>query len=363
MRPSQSRRKIGPKNFVTMAIVRLAISLSLCLPGRQAVAFYMTRLSVAEFKSSPVLDEPVVVENVLPLEDCTAWTRHILTRSGHEDPLVERRGNTKCMKLEDAVALVMQESSHYDPIYVSSKGSSCSTDQLPLYDVLDSLFTEGEQDGKMRDWLPLFTLHAPFADNVVVAGQGSSSPLECRPYYRFSVGLSGNQVWRILPPDALRQPSESIQITAWDGFEFSVGYLQRNGGLFEFRHSEVAHDFGESPYMDEDKFIEFQDLVEQPDLLKPSLSVKGWYSTVLLDGDVLVIPPHWWYQSYGLEFSVSLQSQRCHDLSDLLLHIVQESSLVDIPSSLLAKTHYVAEEEASSAIDKLFSLLAALAKN
>ena len=314
-------------------------------------AFFMSRLSVAEFQASPILDEPVVIENALDWRGCQYWWKHILTRSGNEDIAVKRRDGVSSISLQKAAHLVRHESSHYDPIYVSSQGSSCSTDQLPFYDLLDSLFEETE------DWLPLFSLHAPITETLVLAGEGASCPLQRHPYACFCLGLTGNSLWRLLPPEQDLK-SESIDSEAWDGFSFSTGQQVSKGELFGLRHKDVEVDDSEkTAFIDEHKFIEYQHLAEQNDMMRSNLAIEEpWTSTVVLDGDLLVIPPNWWYQSYNLETSISLESQRCHDLSEFLQHIVKGSNL-DAPPRLLQRTEFHTAEDAKQSIDELFELL------
>lgn len=333
------------------------IKLLLLLSIHDARSFYMHRMSVAEFQESPILNEPVVIENALDYRGCSKWWTHIQTRSAQEDMIVERAGGNSTVKLRDILSLAVKESSHQNPIYASSEGSSCSTDQLPFYDLLEDIFDGADEE----DWLPLFSGHAPLTDSLVITGDGASCKLQCHPYTCFSLGLAGNQVWRLLPPHSFPQ-GRSIDAKAWDGFSFSVGQTVKNGELFSFRHQdveaeEVDEDYG---FMDEEKFVEFQGLAEDADLLKPNLVIDDpWTSTVVLDGDLLIIPPNWWYQSYGLEISVSLTSQRCHTLSDFLEHIVIESNLFNNPVSrdLLERGEFTTMEDARDAIDELFTLL------
>ena len=107
-------------------------------------AFFMNRMSVAEFLESPMmasLDKPLVIENALEWRDCQYWwKKHILTRSGSEAVIVERRDAiTTSIPLQKAAHLAISESSHSNPIHISSQGRSCSTDQLPFHDLLESL--------------------------------------------------------------------------------------------------------------------------------------------------------------------------------------------------------------------------------
>ena len=328
-------------------------------------AFFMNRMSVADFQESSgfaltqqqLLEQPLVVEGALEWSDCQSWWSHIATRSGQEDVNVDRRDGSCLMALQTAAQLVRKESSHSDPIRVSSPGSTCSTDQLPLHDLLESLFD-------VEDFMPLFSWHVPITDTLVIAGEGASCRLQRHPYPKYCLGLAGNSLWRLLPPEQ-HFPSESILSQAWDGFFLSIGEQvsqQRGGGLFELRHKDVEghdDDFDDEKmaFMDGEKFAYFQHLAEIDRMLRPSIAVdEEWISTVLLDGDLLVIPPNWWYQSYNMEMSISLESQRCHDVSAFVRHIVEEAMIV-VPPRMLQRTEFHTRKDAKEAIDELFQIL------
>ena len=138
-----------------------------------------------------------------------------------------------------------------------------------------------------------------------------------------------------------------------------MGHQLSQGGMFELRHKDVetTDDTDEIAFMDNEKFMYYQHLAQHEHLLRPSLAVSDeWMSTVLLDGDLLVVPPNWWYQSYNMEMSISLESQRCHDLSNVVGHIVENSNL-SVPPRLLQRTEFHSVEDARQLIDELFELL------
>ena len=328
-------------------------------------ALFMTRMSVADFLDASgfaltqqqILEQPLVLEGALEWSDCQSWWSHIATRSGQEDVNVDRPDGSSFMTLQTAAQLVRKESSHSDPIRVTSPGSSCSTDQLPLYDLFESLLDS-------VDFMPLFSWHVPISDTLVIAGEGASCQLQRHPYPKYILGLAGNSLWRLLPPEQ-DFPSESMLLEAWDGFHISIGEQvaqQRGGELFELRHKDVQGrdgDFEDEKmvFMDEEKFDYFQHLAEKDHFLRPSLAVdEEWISTVLLDGDLLVIPSNWWYQSYNMEMSISLESQRCHDLSTFVRHIVKNARAV-APPRMLQRSEFHTRKDAKELIDELFQVL------
>ena len=54
--------------------------------------------------------------------------------------------------------------------------------------------------------------------------------------------------------------------------------------------------------------------------------------------------------------SISLESQRCRDLSNVIGDIVENSNL-SVPPSLLQRTEFHSTEDAKQLIDELFELL------
>ena len=193
-------------------------------------AVQMQRLSSADFRvaaaSKAVPDEPVIVEDVVDERQCGEWLHYIKKRSRREIMAV-RRGSDRQrleMTLGDALELLIQ-SSREDPISAASLGSSCSTDQLPLYDVLDGIHDPAGDD---EDWLPLLSAYAPTHDTLALSGAGAASDLCSYALTGSSLCLSGKQLWRALPPGSLSLPDEPIRREAWDGYSFSMGRRSRS---------------------------------------------------------------------------------------------------------------------------------------
>ena len=163
-----------------------------------ASAFCIDRLSPHQFRGTAPHPEPVVVEDIIDLKPCDEWLSHILTRSGHEMVNVQREfGVVQQKTLDKAIEMAMANSRHSDGIYITSKtdnGSSCSTDQLALYDVQEDLFAD-------IDWLPYFAYYTTVSDALIVSGNGGTSELECYPWTTTKTCLNGYQIWRLIPPD------------------------------------------------------------------------------------------------------------------------------------------------------------------
>jgi hypothetical protein len=322
-------------------------------------AFFMRRLTVAEFQSEfSTFDEPVIVEQALEWKECQAWWNHIQLRSKDENVIMEC-GSTSFNQtsLTNAFQCAKTQSSHSHPVYVtSSPESPCSIDQLPFYDFVHSIFGDF-----LEDCMPLISYHIPITDSLIIAGEGSSSRVQRYPFTTVCLGLAGNSLWRILPPNQLWKTTPKFR-TSWDEFDVPFGdnVMDNNvGGLFGLRHNDVERpdDEEELTFMDDDKYLYYQHLAEDFMLIRPSLSMnENWRSTVLLDGDVLVIPPNWWFQSYNMDLSITLMSQKCHDLYTFIQNVIHQTG-INVPSRLLQRTEFHNLDDTKESIDELFDLL------
>lgn len=333
----------------------LTLSLIVFFFNDPCIAFYIDRQSPTEFRNQAPLFLPVVVEGTLDLDICDQWMDHVLARSGQEIVNVQRHFGIQQKALKQAIEVAVANSRHADGIYVTSKseeGSSCSTDQLPWYDVQEELFTD-------LDWFPYLAYHTIVSDTLVISGNGGSSQLKCHPWTTTNTCLDGYQLWRLLPPnhDTLLSPQPATT-TQWGNHRISMGSISTRN-LFEFRHMDVPDDWSE--WTDEEKWYEMQDLAELPERIRPNVNVDGlFYSTVTTAGDSLVIPPGWWHQSYGLEPSMSLASLRCGtkvDVPQLIQQLLTGTKKDDIPVLLGQNSFADNEDEAVEVIKAIFEFL------
>lgn len=358
-------------------------------------AFYMHRVPKHEFvqKPSDYEEVPVVVEQALTSKETDQWLHKILSHTKDEDVVVrfEKDQSQTTMPLQKATELAVQRSCHEEPIYVESSGKTSSpmfTQEVPLDQLRDSLFENEHTEGDdTLDWFAAVRQYAKVHDTLVVAGAGSTSPaLQCHAYSRVQLCIDGSQLIRILPPlgmqpnDVLRDWASPNYMEAWQGFPVSNGYRANPcHDLFAFRHRDVSWELEQmnlSGSKTETKHSNrydqfFQHWAEDPDVLHPNFEVMGsnpqasiqnhhdlWHSTVLLPGDMLVIPPGWWYQTYNVEPSVTLNTQRMGGskmASQFILHAL-ETSGVDRMLRLNKDAHHNMED-ALTIISGLFEVL------
>lgn len=356
----------------------------------------MLRVARDDFANAPSMyeDEPVVVQDVLSMPKCDQWWDHISTRSHKEMVQVtqQRKASKTKLLLAQATKLVASASSHGNPLFLTSIGSSCSTDQLPLYDTLEELFVNPDTDFEDRnDWFAYLGRHAPTYDTLVVSGEGSTFPnaISSHPFTKTILCLQGSQLLRVLPPNGdiakkywnddqtqnkakqAQQPPQPIWGESWEGFPYSLGsQLNPSLNLFAYRHSDVE---AEPPSA-------YPHYAEDPTQLHPSFAMPpieyydwnnhdSWYSGVVLPGDVAVIPPGWWYQAYNAEKTeddappgVCVLSQRCGGSpmgAQLVQHLLDSAFDGNSRLQLIHEDpdYYYTMEEAQDLVDKVFDVL------
>lgn len=291
----------------------------------------------------------------MDLDICDQWMDHILAQSGQELVNVQRHFGIQQKELKHAIEMAVTNSCHADGIYATSKseeGSSCSTNQLPWYDVQEELFPD-------LDWFPYLAYYTKVSDTLVISGNGGTSQLKCLPWTTTNTCLDGYQLWRLLPPnpDTLLCPQPATP-TQWGNHKTSMGSISTRN-LFEFRHMDVPDNWSE--WTEEEKWYEMQDLAGEPEQICPNVNANGLiYSTVTTAGDSLVIPPGWWHQSYGLEPSMSLVSLRCGtnvDVPQLIQQLLTGTEEDDKPVLLSQKPFADNEDEAVGVIKTIFEFL------
>lgn len=359
-----------------------------------ADAFYMHRIPKHEFARKPSdYDEvPVVVEQALDGKESDTWLNTILSHAKEEDVFVQfgKDQSEAKMPLKKATELAVEQSSHDNPIYVSSIGQTSSpvfTQEVPVDQLKDDLFVnEHTADDDTLDWFAAVKQYAPVHDTLVVAGAGTASPvLQCHAHSKLQLCVDGSQLVRILPPlgqqpnDILQEWASPAYMEAWKGFPVSHGYFANpKHDLFAFRHRDVSWEMeqlnrnGSTETKHSNRYDQFfQHWAEDPDVFHPNFDVMAanphatiqnhhdmWHSTVLLPGDMLVIPPGWWYQTYNVEPSVTVSSQRCggSKMASQFIHHALETSGVG-RMLRLNKDGKHSMEEALTIVSGLFEVL------
>ncbi|CAB9530587.1 Alpha beta hydrolase [Seminavis robusta] len=356
--------------------------------GLPVNAFYMNRASRAKFAKAPSAfeDVPVVVEETLSTDEMEQWLSNIMNRAKQEPILAqfEKDQSKTAMPLMEAVKVAIHNSTHDDPVYLSSVRETAShafTETVPFFPLKEALFASGADDDEADklDWFKCFSNFAKVHDTLVVAGEGSTSPcLQCHAYQKIILGIDGSQLIRIVPPltqqpnDAIRACASPTYMESAYGFPVSTGFHTKHD-LFRFRHRDVDWELDQMKTHGQEEYRNrfdnhFQHWAEDPTMFIPSTPLQGqdmdkfhhgmWHSTVILPGDMVVIPPGWWYQTYNVEPSVSIASQRCGGsaMATKFIHHALETSGVDRTLRLNQDDGH-SEEEAMTIVSGLFEVL------
>ena len=175
------------------------------------------------------LKQLVILKQVLDVSTRRSWWKHIQTRSKDELIEVENQRHQRNQRKrrypyyadgelygyddddddydDDSVyeqqllptLKQLQESS--DPLYVTSIGSSCSLDQLPIHDFIEeSLFglgrsgREGVSEDLLHDILPEFSTFLPIHDTLVISSNEAISTLCSNTYTSIILNLGGGTI-------------------------------------------------------------------------------------------------------------------------------------------------------------------------
>ena len=273
--------------------------------------------------------QPFVAAGALSPEACDAWTGNLMEGFGEAIVTQQIAGEPVDAPLAEFF---------YDAL--------ASTHEEPHF-----LFDEALLDGDLRDaaiapqraifegeesWLDAFPADRRPADACVVcAGAGARSPLHRDPYdwTGTSLCLEGSKVWRfVLDVDddeleAYKLPSEAFG-------DDSAG-TQSDIDLYCVQ---------DGAWPDSAEFEDNRDLVEAkagPENFTPSADVPGRFCTALqFAGDVVIVPPKSWHQTYALEPSCAVASQFCgrRDAPTVFEHMLRHRSRPDDGVLDLART-------------------------
>jgi len=214
------------------------------------------------------------------------------------------------------------------------------------------------------NWFDFFPENVRPSDCVVLAGEGATSTLHRDPFEwtGTSLCLEGRKVWRFLSPVGTGNDSDNmnrsndgwddrlrsyrLESTAWsssygdddqeendreDDMVLSAGW-QSDLSLFTSSSSSLrtARSLAElaeteaTAYLDE--LASTTHLLTSHDEIQPAITMGvDCCSVVQHPGDLLLIPPYWYHQTYAPEPSLAVASQRCGSSIDaprVLRHIL-----------------------------------------
>jgi hypothetical protein len=219
------------------------------------------------------------------------------------------------------------------------------------------------------------------SDAVVLAGAGATSTLHRDPFEwtGTSLCLEGSKVWRFLDPNSnvrhvdAALHSYRLESIAWEegkdsitsSSSISAGW-QSDLSLYRTRQHEKIPTARTWSAMEEDdgkghthKQEELLRIGSSTTLLAPDDEIASdlaMVTAIQQAGDLLLIPAHWWHQTYALEPSVAIASQRCgrHDAALVLQHILDHQQIVSIDAKAIMAA---SESSPERAVEALLSLV------
>lgn len=305
-------------------------------------------------------ETPVLIKNALAKQKCELACEHIVQELGHDSVVLQRKmyeldeAKTQMAEVTLLQALdYMMDSQHEDSFFCFCEGLMDGKESLQdvkkmLCDTKESLFgAVGDNISSSRacrrDLFDFFPEDFRPTDCLVMAGEGATSTLHRDPYTwtGTSLCLEGTKIWRfIAPPGAISErvhtsndsdvgviddavKSYRLPSVAWENDSFLSCGWQSDMSLF--RHRDVGIRSAESfasleetnPSQKYDEMmrlaLDINELSPSRDFPSAELGNHGatyLYAAVQEPGDLLIIPAYWWHQTYALEPSLAIASQR-----------------------------------------------------
>ena len=262
------------------------------------------------------------------------------------------------VSLLQAIDTIMTQSNHDDAFWCFQEGLFEDHSVFePIHNILQcvrqSLLQgtnhriQGDNSPKVpsfTNWFDYFPKWAQSTDCVILSGVGSTSTLHRDPFEwtGTSICVEGTKIWRFIEPnpsvqriDAMME-SYRLPSVAWDvNTSISAGW-QSDYSLYRninpsSQNNRMDEEWSMIATRDE-KYRDILIMAQSFDDLQPDYALRGsnWttsniYTTVQQEGDFLIIPSHYWHQTYTImEPTVTISSQHCSDfdLYRVLNHII-----------------------------------------
>jgi len=334
-----------------------ALLLMLMLPS---IAFQsittVPKIRISEFMND-YKDRPLIIETGLPVESlCERLMDEIKT-----DIITLQNKSPKETKLyecnfEQAIDHIMLRSNHNNSFFAFCEGLLNDLKDFRQLNGKDLLLTTNDED-----WFDHFPKQMQPTDCVIMAGEGATSTLHRDPFEwtGTSLCLEGSKLWRFLAPNNDEMTLEKVDTLlhsyrlpsiAWDtngvdnGISLSAGW-QSDFSLFTNRCQSVPSARSLSEMNDKQRFETLESIAMNGSSLKPNLNMDecSCWTVIQKPGDLIMIPAHWWHQTYALEPSLAVASQRCDSRKDaarVIRHILRTTGTLKTAPDLLLREDY-----------------------
>jgi Cupin-like domain len=306
-----------------------------------------------DFMENGNCGRPILIEAVLSEEKCQECCQRLMSVADTlQVDLQEQSQETGTqiyqLALSQAIEVIMRRSNSRKAFFAFCEGL---LEEDPVLMEIQRIVTS-VREVMFRDdpdLFPDFPVQVQPTDAVILAGAGATSTLHRDPmeWTGTSLCLEGTKIWRFLePPVAMEgqrardrvltvdEALESYRLAsvAWqsdeddtDSVSLSAGW-QSDFSLFrECDHDSIPSAQVLAEMDDKEKMQLLQKLntlkILGPDI--PRNAAGAIHTVIQKPGDLLLIPAHWWHQTYALEPSVAIASQRCgtKDLGLVLDHM------------------------------------------
>ena len=395
---------------------------------RDTISPLVPRVSLEDFLASPVYDRPTLIRGIVSSDLVETMAEELMARLGDAEVQMQRKirsdnsGGDDITEVYDITLLqaaeYMLESCHDDSFFAFCEGllDEKSDDSNALSSRLEMIreapFSPSE------NWFDYFPPSIRPTDALILAGEGSCSTLHRDPFQwtGTSFCLEGSKIWRfIIPPTTTSRNDEEgggvsevddalesyrLDSIAWtttdttnskemvaddeekrDALILSRGW-QSDLHLYKSRAEEVLSAL-ELSELEEDNMeayvTEIEAIGADTSLLVPDERISDFlhnhkfnFSTAIQQaGDLLIIPSHWWHQTYAPVPSMAIASQRCGAVVDgfsVVQHILESLSSTTNTcsdgsplemSEILKKSSYE-EGEGESVANALVQLISSL---
>ena len=362
-----------------------------------------------------LLDRPILVEQALSVEACDDICSELVNLAGTAEIHVQQKlaneilfHECSLMEAFDVMMGSLPGNSFFSFVegLLEQTGADESGSRMyrrvqePLTRAREALYTNGRDS---VNWFDYFPDGAKPTDCVILAGQGATSTFHRDPFEwtGCSLCLEGRKIWRFVRPietarqeqddstslemESVKRVDEFLQAyrlesIAWDAGDSSNTMLLSAGWQSDMSlYHNVDENIPSAKELSSMDVVEsnslLDDLATSPSLLCPNIpmqkkdteqSVSGFYSTVQRQGDLLLIPAHWYHQTYAPEPSLAVASQRCGaslDAKRVFRHVLsQQGGLVpeNIPSTLTqSESDFANHNDPRALVNELFTFLVA----
>lgn len=358
------------------------------------------RISLDEYRYSPVHDRPVLIRDITSPALAEELVDSLMDACGDDFVTLQCKrkrndGHSSTefydVTLQESVEYMM-DSNHLNSYFAFCEGLLSTTDSacdsIENLQALTRVFesTRDKPFPNQENWFDLFPSNLKPSDAIILAGAGSTSTLHRDPFEwtGTSLCLEGTKIWRFIypPPEQVggvgvidhALKSYRLDSVAWEQDGDATAVLsagwQSDMSLYATIDEQFPSAF-EWMKREEENASSFRNEIEsKASMLYPDSDASQALERIISDskeasfgtavqsiGDLLLIPAHCWHQTYAPVPSVAIASQRCSaaiDGANVVRHVIDLSRNSGRVPDVLKQTTY-SEGDGKQIVDELLS--------